>query len=196
MKPRRKFRYRKTSTQWLWDGLEELPEHQLRPQLLERMAVSAVVQERFWLNVNISRPKVCWPWEGLLSPLNYGRYSFQPIPGKKVEFRTHRLAYFFCYGEIPKHLCVCHHCDNPPCCNPHHLFLGTSPENTYDRNEKERQARGEGHAMHILTEKQVKMIRFLRETKGTLIKDLAQMFKMAWYTIWEIVSYRSWKHVK
>jgi hypothetical protein len=56
---------------------------------------------------------------------------------------AHRLAYLFTYGVIQAGLCVLHRCDNPPCCNPAHLWLGTSQENINDMIRKDRLARGD-----------------------------------------------------
>lgn len=52
--------------------------------------------------------------------------------------KTHRVAWTLAYGPIPSGMCVCHHCDNPPCCEPTHLFLGTHSDNMRDRQIKGR----------------------------------------------------------
>jgi hypothetical protein len=193
--PCRKFRFRKTSTRWLWEDWEGLNGRQLKLKLLERMANSAEGRRKFWSNVDKGIDKPCWTWTAAVTPRNYGIYSMRPRTDVRVYIRAHRVAYFLEHHVYADDLCVCHTCDNPRCVNPNHLFLGTSPDNTYDRNQKERQARGEGHGMAILTEKQVLEIREIREICGIEYKELARQYKVSWYTICEIVKRKSWKHL-
>jgi len=74
----------------------------------------------------------CWEWQGYRHPKGYGTMSY-----RCKEWRVHRLAYHLFRGLIPDGLVICHTCDNRPCCNPLHLFLGT-----YDINNKDMAAKG------------------------------------------------------
>jgi hypothetical protein len=79
--------------------------------------------DRFWAKVDTTGDG-CWPWLGCLSTAGYGR------AGKRGY--AHRLAYEFAYGPIPAGLEIRHACDNPPCCNPAHLLVGTREDNAHD----------------------------------------------------------------
>lgn len=77
----------------------------------------------------------CWVWQGWIHPSGYGRF---------FGIFTHRIAYYLSTGKDPGINLVCHKCDNPACCNPNHLFLGTQADNIADKVSKGRQAKGEG----------------------------------------------------
>ena len=83
----------------------------------------------------------CWPWAGRKDQDGYGVLS---VDGK--DHKAHRIAWADKHGPIPLTLCVLHHCDNPPCINPAHLFLGTPTDNMTDRDAKGRQSRGPRHS--------------------------------------------------
>lgn len=121
--------------------------------------MSLTDEERAWHYVDKNGPTVreglgpCWPWTGTIGHGGYGRIA---IGG--LDYRAHRVVWRLVHGE-PGDLNVLHHCDNPPCCNPDHLFLGTDLDNAADRDAKERQARGEESGTAKLTESGVREIR-------------------------------------
>ena len=92
------------------------------------------VMERFWAKVDRREPGECWEWQASCDDSGYGTFRHQ---GKMK--KAHRLAWVFCgRGPIPDGLVVMHSCDNPPCCNPAHLSLGTVADNNRDRHDKGR----------------------------------------------------------
>lgn len=98
-----------------------------------------LVADHFWSKVDRSGgPHACWPWS--TGPFRSG-YGVFRVNGKQR--LTHRIAWEVVNGPIPDGLFVCHHCDNPPCCNPSHFFLGTNADNMADMRAKGRQARGQ-----------------------------------------------------
>lgn len=90
--------------------------------------------ERFWDRVDVGEPDVCWPWTAGKGETGYGH--FQPI--RNLTLRAHRLAYEYARGTFRRDLHVLHSCDNPSCCNPAHLWLGTRFDNQQDAVAKGR----------------------------------------------------------
>lgn len=86
--------------------------------------------ERFWIKVAVPTDRsLCWLWTAALGSDGYGQYG---------EYRAHRMAWYLTHGTIPDGLHVLHKCDNPPCVNPSHLFMGTHANNMLDRSVKGR----------------------------------------------------------
>ena len=80
-----------------------------------------------------SNPNGCWEWT---KAKDYDGYGITTYNGKIVG--AHRLSYLSFNGPIAQGLFVCHSCDNPSCCNPSHLWLGTNQENQIDNRDKGR----------------------------------------------------------
>jgi hypothetical protein len=143
------------------------------------------IEERFWSRVDKRTIDECWNWKENTDKDGYGRIY---LYGKT--YKAHRLAYAYIKGN-PGNLCVLHSCDNPSCCNPNHLWLGTDKDNNKDRHEKERDARGEIHGRSKLTEENVKEIRNLKET----CEALARKFGVHFAQIARARRKATWKHV-
>ena len=93
--------------------------------------------ERLQNRLKTNKKSGCWEFQGSRMKKGYGQIS---VNG--VSHLAHRLAYSSFVGEIPEGLHVLHKCDNPSCCNPDHLFVGTNAENMADKISKGRQAKG------------------------------------------------------
>lgn len=115
-------------------------------------------------------PNGCIEWTGGKANCGYGRIS---VGGKM--YRTHRLMFEHRVGPIPPGLHVLHKCDNPPCWNPEHLFLGTENDNAQDRMRKGRHrvARGEEYTRTRLTVADVRALR-AAYAKGEAIAPIAR----------------------
>jgi HNH endonuclease len=110
-----------------------------KPQFCSRECLSSELSDRakakqaarLWSRVDVRGENECWPWMGRVDPDGYGRFDINYKPEL-----AHRIVFETVTGERPE--AVCHHCDNPPCCNPRHLFGGTQTDNYRDMEAKGR----------------------------------------------------------
>lgn len=129
--------------------------------------------ERFHNSYSVDKDSGCWNWNLSLSVDGYGRCFFNG-----VNVRAHRLSYELRYGEFPRHLVVCHKCDNPKCVNPDHLFLGTVKDNMADKKLKGRAKginKGSKNGMAKISEEDIKEIHYLLEI-GLRQKDIGYIY--------------------
>jgi hypothetical protein len=149
------------------------------------------VAPRFWAKVQKRGVDDCWVWTGNLTEKNgYGRLR---VSGQMV--CAHRVSWELHNGLIPEGLLVLHKCDNPPCCNPAHLFLGTHKDNSMDAIAKSRHAHGERAGTAVLTADQVREIRTLYSTKQANQPELAVMFNQNTGNISRIIRREMWGSV-
>lgn len=188
-------RHQRTSTLWLWDDWAGLNGPQLKLKLLEKTANSEEGRASFWKGVNRAGPDDCWEWLPSHTKHGYGLFSCTYGRKKRKHLYAHRVSYFLERGVLPDELCVCHHCDNPPCVNPKHLFLGTRQDNTADMVKKDRQLRG--HKVHTvkLTPEKVNQIRIIHFCEKLSYRELSRMFKVSDEQIRCICNWVYWKYL-
>ena len=105
----------------------------------KRGPIPKPLEERFWSKVLILGEDDCWPWHGLKDKSGYGRFRVGSLAdGTRTMKLAHRVAFELIIGPIPLSLDGLHSCDNPPCCNPAHVFIGDHADNDRDRDAKGR----------------------------------------------------------
>jgi len=157
------------------------------------MARSIPAKDRFWAKVKKSKPNDCWVWTGCRHPFGYGMLTlFSPSKHKEC---AHRISWEIHNGPIPHGLHVLHRCDNPPCVNPDHLFLGTHADNLKDAADKGRMPKGTEHHNAVLSDEDVIMIRRLYSPRIYSTYMLAKQFGVGQSAIFKIISNKNWKAI-
>lgn len=115
-------------------------------------------------------------------------------------YRAHRVSYELHHGEIPEGMYVCHHCDNPPCVNPDHLFLGSARDNIIDMFSKGRQGEltklyGDRHHNAKLKNSDIPFIRELYESGGLSQTLIGHIYGVSNKVIQKITSGTKWRNV-
>ena len=143
----------------------------------------------FWIKVDKSGGEAaCWTWTGATNN-GYGHFRV----GNRTRL-AHRLSLARSGVIVPDNLDVCHHCDNPSCVNPSHLFVGTAKQNMMDASAKGRTTRGERSYRAKITESDA--IRILSEPQSPIvIRELSRAYGLSEAAIRGIRSGRRWAYL-
>jgi hypothetical protein len=143
----------------------------------------------FWSRVK--RGSGCWIWNGQIMD-GYGFLHFD----RKRKY-AHRMSWELHHGAIPLRLVVCHECDNPPCVNPKHMFLGTNQDNVRDRFLKGRSAKGNRNGSRIHARKlnliKASEIRKRYAEGGVSQKLIGMEFGVSRSTVEDVIKNRLWR---
>jgi hypothetical protein len=150
---------------------------------------------RFWNKVSrINNIDDCWIWVGARHPKKqYGNFF---LNGEIIG--AHRVSYIIHYGSIPTDLHVLHKCNNPPCINPYHLYVGTHFDNMQDINKSNRRndQTGQKNPNHILTdEKVIEMITKIWNNEFITVREVANYYKVTRENIYYILNGRKWTNI-
>lgn len=147
----------------------------------------------------------CWEWRGARNKDGYGKVSV----GMK-DWRTHRLAFILAGNDLAEGELVLHQCDNPPCCNPRHLFKGSQLVNrrdcvakkrtaTGDKNgsrvHPEKVAHGDNHGLAVMTSEKVKALREMYDGGDHTIRKLSVYFRISNATVRQVTTRKTWRHI-
>lgn len=154
--------------------------------------------DRFWPKVRKGARDECWEWQGARQPTGYGYLVGGPMYGGKRWVLAHRLSWEIEHGvPVPEGRYVCHRCDNPPCVNPAHLYVGTKRDNARDRSSRgrgrENRQNGSANANAKLTEADVsRIIEELKRLPRRSQADIAREFGISQPQISRIMRGVSW----
>ena len=151
------------------------------------------MKSRIKSSVIVNSKTGCWEWQKAKDDKGYGLVTW-----KCRQWFAHRFSYMAFRGVDPKEKLVRHTCDNPCCVNPDHLILGTPKDNTLDAKERGRLAHGERHHASVLTEKDVLIIRALKDRHPG--RSGISYFMSVWFgvtdaTISAVTKRQSWSHI-
>lgn len=131
-----------------------------------------ILEERFLKKVEKIPFHECWEWVGATRAGPYGSFRLG-----KTATGAHRVSYRLFVGPIPDRMLVLHSCDNPPCVNPNHLFLGTDLDNAMDKIKK-------GRGLKKLTQIQIEEMTSKYQTGTYLQRELATEYGVNQHTVW------------
>jgi hypothetical protein len=150
--------------------------------------------------LKVNETTQCWEWQRAKKAAGYGQLV-DHLGNPKI---AHRVAWELFVGPVPEGMCVLHHCDNPPCCNPEHLFLGTYQDNRRDCVNKRRHwqavhpeliPRGEDNPNASLTTDQVKSIKRMHTDDGLSQREIGRRTGVDYRSVHKIINGKTWRHV-
>ena len=152
---------------------------------------------RFWSKVNKNAENGCWVFTGAKHDWGYGIFY---VDEKRRLVRAHRFSYWLHFGPYPKDKFVLHKCDNPPCVNPDHLFLGTQLDNVRDCLSKSRFRSAPHDGMNNpnrkLNELEVKAVKFFYSMGSVYQRELGEIFGVTQNAISKIIRGDNWSSLK
>ncbi len=149
---------------------------------------------RFWDKVDLrANIELCWVWMGSKTSQGYGHFKFNG----KTE-KAQRVSYHISSKTKLGNLQVLHKCDNPSCCNPNHLFLGTNADNVKDKMKKgrHRYAIGSNSYLSKIKEADVLEIRRLYKEEHKGSTEISKLYSIKVAAVSHIIHNRTWKHLK
>lgn len=172
-------------------GADSRPKEQVGSTMRDSDEVN--LWSRFWSKVRFSSG--CWEWTGTKSSYGHGRFK---IHGKL--YSPHRISAEFFGVEIPDGYFVCHHCDNPSCVRPQHLFVGTRSDNMKDSRRKGRSRSemylpiciGSANSRSKMNSSQVREIIDMYSTGNFTMKEIGVLYGLTKQGVWCIVRKKVW----
>jgi hypothetical protein len=150
------------------------------------------IENRFWSKVH--KTEGCWIWLAFKNRDGYGRFGISTGERKYVCL-AHRFAWIITIGPIPKGMNVLHRCDNPACCHPDHLFLGTQQDNVADQMAKGRKPKGEECFNATMSDEKVRHIKEALKDTTVTKASIARRFDVHYFTLTQIAYGKSWAHI-
>ena len=143
------------------------------------------LEQRFWPKV--AKTSGCWLWTASVDKDGYGQLGSDGNRASRTMLKAHRVSWELANGPIGGGLAVLHRCDNPPCVNPDHLFLGTNQDNIDDMNRKRRNVFHRRNPSLKLSNGQVDAIR-TRRSNGERLSSIAEDFGVTQGTVSRIAN--------